>query len=51
MRVIYRSVTTWLAALICASALGRELYQPAGQIPIGGEGGWDILTIDPTANR
>jgi YVTN family beta-propeller protein len=51
MRVIYRSVTTWLVGLICASALGNEVYQPAGQIPIGGEGGWDILTIDPTANR
>jgi YVTN family beta-propeller protein len=37
--------------MICASALGNELYQFAGQIPIGGEGGWDILTIDPTANR
>jgi YVTN family beta-propeller protein len=39
-----------LVGLICASALGNELYQFAGQIPIGGEGGWDILTIDPTAN-
>jgi YVTN family beta-propeller protein len=27
------------------------VYQFAGQIPIGGEGGWDILTIDPATNR
>jgi YVTN family beta-propeller protein len=31
--------------------LCNELYQSAGEIPIGGEGGWDILTIDPAANR
>lgn len=42
---------TWLLGLVCASALGSELYQFAGQIPIGGEGGWDILTIDPATNR
>jgi YVTN family beta-propeller protein len=40
-----------LLGLVCASALGNELYRFTGQIPIGGEGGWDILTIDPTANR
>ena len=44
-------MATWLVGLVCATALGNELYQFAGQIPIGGEGGWDILTIDPTANR
>jgi YVTN family beta-propeller protein len=37
--------------LVCSTALGNELYQSAGEIPIGGEGGWDILAIDPTANR
>jgi YVTN family beta-propeller protein len=37
--------------LVYSTALGNELYQSAGEIPIGGEGGWDILTIDPTANR
>jgi YVTN family beta-propeller protein len=37
--------------LVCSTALGNELYQSAGEIPIGGEGGWDILTIDPTSNR
>lgn len=51
MRAISRWVTSWLVGLACASALGNELYQFAGQIPIGGEGGWDILTIDPATNR
>src|SRR5215475_5111541 len=50
MRAISRWVTSWLVGLACATALGNQLYQFAGQIPIGGEGGWDILTIDPTAN-
>ena len=31
--------------------LGNELYKSAGEISIGGEGGWDILTIDAVANR
>src|SRR5215469_12648042 len=46
-----RWITGWLVGLICASALGNELYQFADQIPIGGGGGWDILTIDSAANR
>ena len=51
MRVISRRITGCLFCLVCASALGNELYQSAGEIPIGGEGGWDILTIDSVANR
>ena len=51
MHAISRWITSWLVCLICASALGNELYQFAGQITIGGEGGWDILTIDPTGDR
>jgi YVTN family beta-propeller protein len=31
--------------------MGGEPYQFVTQIPIGGEGGWDILTIDSAANR
>src|ERR1051325_6115786 len=30
---------------------GPGLYRFAREIPIGGEGGWDILTIDSTASR
>ena len=51
MRSIRRFVFGCLVVLVCSTALGNELYQSAGEIPIGGEGGWDILTIDPTANR
>jgi YVTN family beta-propeller protein len=44
---------TLVCALMCgcATAFGDEQYQFVSQIPIGGEGGWDILTIDTTANR
>jgi YVTN family beta-propeller protein len=51
VRSIRRSIFGYLIVLVCSTALGNELYQSAGEIPIGGEGGWDILTIDPTANR
>ena len=44
-----------LVFLICSAAsspcFGRDAYQLLSEIPIGGEGGWDILTVDPTANR
>src|SRR5438105_11576461 len=51
MRAISRWITSSLLGLVCASALGNELYQFTTQIPIGGEGSWDILTIDSAANR
>src|SRR5215468_11206388 len=31
--------------------MGDEAYHFLAEIPIGGEGGWDILTIDSSANR
>jgi YVTN family beta-propeller protein len=48
---ILKCITGCCLALICGTALGNEPYQFLTEIPIGGEGGWDILTIDPTANR
>jgi YVTN family beta-propeller protein len=51
VRSIQRFVFGCLVVLVSLTALGNELYQSAGEIPIGGEGGWDILTIDTTANR
>jgi YVTN family beta-propeller protein len=51
VRSIRRSISGCLIVLVCSTALGNELYQSAGEIQIGGEGGWDILTIDRTANR
>jgi YVTN family beta-propeller protein len=35
-----------LVTLFCGTALANEPYQFLNGIPIGGEGGWDILTID-----
>ena len=44
---------TLVCALMCAcaTALGAEQYHFLREIPIGGAGGWDILTIDAIANR
>ncbi|HEY2103316.1 MAG TPA: hypothetical protein VGH08_08690 [Chthoniobacterales bacterium] len=38
-------------ALQCGTGFGEEIYKFATEIPIGGEGGWDILTVDPAARR
>ena len=35
----------------CTTALANDLYQSLPEISIGGEGGWDILTIDDSARR
>ena len=40
-----------VAALTCAVAAAEPAYKLVGEIPIGGDGGWDILTIDATARR
>jgi YVTN family beta-propeller protein len=49
------SIPRWIVCcylgLICATALGDETYNFLTEIPIGGEGGWDILTIDLAASR
>lgn len=43
-----------IAALIVSLALSSKpsvLYRVSGRIPISGDGGWDYLTVDPTAQR
>jgi YVTN family beta-propeller protein len=49
------SISRWVAGcwlgLVCATAMGDGPYQFVTEIPIGGEGGWDILTIDSAASR
>jgi YVTN family beta-propeller protein len=49
------SIRRWIISLalsfFCAGAFAAEPYQFVTQIPIGGEGGWDILTIDSAAGR
>src|SRR5450432_1552393 len=37
--------------LQCAATLAAEPYKFIQDIPIGGEGGWDILTVDSAAHR
>jgi YVTN family beta-propeller protein len=38
-------------AIAVQGAAGAEAYKFLSEIPIGGEGGWDILTVDPAAHR
>jgi YVTN family beta-propeller protein len=40
-----------LILMWCATAVAEEPYKFLNEIPIGGEGGWDILTIDSAASR
>src|SRR5438309_1932054 len=40
-----------LIAFCEATVVAQEPYKFLNEIPIGGEGGWDILTIDPAAQR
>jgi YVTN family beta-propeller protein len=40
-----------LIAFWCATVVAQETYKFLNEIPIGGEGGWDILTIDSAAKR
>ncbi|HEY2568274.1 MAG TPA: hypothetical protein VGI25_03035 [Candidatus Udaeobacter sp.] len=37
--------------LLGSAALADDAYKVLNEIPIGGEGGWDILTIDSPADR
>jgi YVTN family beta-propeller protein len=38
-------------AIALQNAAAGDVYKFLTEIPIGGEGGWDILTIDPAAHR
>src|SRR6266481_8621843 len=40
-----------LIAFCEATVVAQEPYKFLNEIPIGGEGGWDILTIDSAASR
>src|SRR4029077_14467207 len=42
---------TCVMALLCGTAVAEDPYKFVREIPIGGEGGWDILTIDSAAQR
>ena len=51
MRAIQRWTIICALASFCITALANEPYKFLNEIPIGGEGGWDILTIDSAASR
>src|SRR6187401_914897 len=51
MRSISRCIVGCYLGLICVTALSNDAYHLLNEIPIGGEGGWDILTIDSAASR
>src|SRR5258708_12401525 len=51
VRSIPGEITGCLLWLVCGTAMGSGPYQFITEIPIGGEGGWDILTIDSAASR
>ena len=42
---------TCVMAVLCGTAVAEDPYKFVREIPIGGEGGWDILTIDSEAGR
>jgi YVTN family beta-propeller protein len=49
-----QSMICWVAALVLclvSAVRGEGEYKLIKEIPIGGEGGWDILTVDSTARR
>jgi YVTN family beta-propeller protein len=51
---MFRTCLRLLLGLIAfweATVVAQEPYKFLNEIPIGGEGGWDILTIDSTARR
>src|SRR5262245_51067544 len=51
IEVVLTLVTTTQAAERSATPAANGLYHFLREIPIGGEGGWDILTIDSEASR
>src|SRR4029077_3170305 len=51
MPMIRHSIVGCALVFFCAAALATEPYKFLNEIPIGGEGGWDILTIDSAARR
>jgi YVTN family beta-propeller protein len=50
MRLRLAGLALW-SAIALQNAGAGEVYKFLNEIPIGGEGGWDILTIDSAAHR
>src|SRR5437879_2454191 len=50
MRAI-AALTAQCALVLCGTTFAQEPYKFFNEIRIGGEGGWDYVTIDATARR
>src|SRR5437660_8432810 len=51
MREMRKLMAASAPAFLCGAAAANQPYKFQTEIPIGGEGGWDILTIDSEAGR
>lgn len=51
MRISPLIAVAYAVAFHFASAATPQLYESVTEIPIGGEGGWDILEVDSSAHR
>ena len=51
MRLSLFFTISLLFALSVGGIAAEDAYKLVNEIPIGGEGGWDILTIDSAARR
>ena len=51
--MLFKTMSAIGCAVAClgATAVAEDLYKFLNEIPIAGEGGWDILTIDSRAHR
>ena len=46
-----RTTALLLALILCTAVFAAPSYHVIKKIPLGGEGGWDYLTVDSAANR
>ena len=51
MRKLFVLFVVTVFAISLAAQTAKPLYQQTAKWTIGGEGGWDYLTFDPTGNR
>ena len=51
--MLFKTMSTIGCAVACLSvtAIAEDLYKFLNEIPIGGEGGWDYVTVDAAARR
>src|SRR5438309_8900208 len=52
-RMLFKTMLAIGCGVAClgATAIAEDLYKFLNEIPIGGEGGWDYVTVDATARR